>query len=149
MLRGRRAWANPANGVALPANKRAKEVWGGRDFAVPGLAYGLELRRGLLPKSRTKWSSYFKAAVWNARSVPALWSRHSRQSQSQKKVSQTESGQYLGFSWPSDAQTIKNNRRRINLVTINSHLSSHSLGLPRTAPPRPAHLPPLYVTADF
>lgn len=29
----------------------------------------------------------------------------------------------LGFSWPSDAQTIKNNRRRINLATINSHLS--------------------------
>lgn len=85
MLRGRSAWANPANGVALPASSsRGREGGEGGDCAVPGLAYGLELRPGLLPKNRTKWSSYFNASVRNARSVPALWPRLN------KKVSQTD-----------------------------------------------------------
>lgn len=81
MLRGRSAWANPANGVALPASSNKGRGRGGRIV----LAYGLKLRPGLLPKNRTKWSSYFKASVRNARSVPALWPRLN------KKVSQTDS----------------------------------------------------------
>lgn len=81
MLRGRSAWANPANGVALPASSSRGRGTGWRIV----LAYGLELRAGLLPKNRTKWSSYFKASVRNARSVPALWPRLN------KKVSQTDS----------------------------------------------------------
>lgn len=81
MLRGRSAWANPANGVALPASNKGR----GRGEEKIVLAYGLELRPGLLPKNRTKWSSYFKASVRNARSVPALWPRLN------KKVSQTDS----------------------------------------------------------
>lgn len=82
MLRGRSAWANPANGVALPASS-SRGIGRGEEKIV--LAYGLELRAGLLPKNRTKWSSYFKASVRNARSVPALWPRLN------KKVSQTDS----------------------------------------------------------
>lgn len=81
-----RCCVDAARGQILPTESHFQPAAaeGGGEGGRIVLAYGLELRPGLLPKNRTKWSSYFKASVRNARSVPALWPRLN------KKVSQTD-----------------------------------------------------------